>query len=94
MFDDWRVKVWKGNRDLGTFSPGGRFSLGRMAMGSGYCVGMVLESRFGEEKKQWGGSNWDKDDEEGLGLDDAWIIGEGFFNDVQVAFDVSSISFR
>jgi hypothetical protein len=55
---------------------------------------MVLESRFGEEKNnQWGGSNWDKDDEEGLGLDDAWIIGEGFFNDVQVAFDVSSISF-
>jgi hypothetical protein len=83
--------VWKGNRDAGTFSPGGRFSLGRMGEGSEYCIGMVVESRF--EGVRWDGRDgmdWDRDEEESVGLDNVWIVGEGFFADVQVAFDVSS----
>lgn len=51
-----------------------------MSLGSGYCVGIVVESRMairGNER------------EEGNGLEDVWVIGEPFFRDCQVAFDVS-----
>ncbi len=75
----------KGRRDRGTFSPGGRFSLGRMAEGSGYCIGIVVESRMSDEKM----------DEKAQGsseLEKLWIIGEPFFRDVQVAFDVSLLT--
>jgi hypothetical protein len=81
------VPVLKGGYK-GISAPGGRFSLGRMAMGSGYCVGIVVESRMGvedmetEKQKDAGFSG-------GNGLADVWIIGEPFFRDVQVAFDVS-----
>lgn len=81
------MKVLEGKKDAGTFSPGGRFSLGRMERGSGYCVGIVVEGRFG---------NGDGPDGEegnggvdGNGMEDVWILGEPFFRDVQVAFDVS-----
>jgi hypothetical protein len=65
--------------------------LGRMAAGSGYCVGIVVESRmgkgisFGAETSNIGpGTTM----EGANGLEDVWIVGEPFFRDVQVAFDV------
>lgn len=77
-FGGWNVEVLKGRRDKGSSAPGGRFSLGRMEEGSGYCVGMIVESRMGVEAGSGGGN----------GLMDVWVIGEPFFRDVQVAFDV------
>lgn len=59
-----------------------------MEEGSGYCIGVVVESRFESTRQDGGGLRRDRDDEEGNGLDDVWIFGEGFFKDVQVAFDV------
>ncbi|TVY84459.1 hypothetical protein LSUE1_G001276 [Lachnellula suecica] len=85
-FAGWNVKVLKGRRDKGSSSPGGRFSLGRMESGSGYCIGTIVESRLGvagavnEKEPSSGFSNMN-------GLADVWIIGEPFFRDVQVAFD-------
>ncbi|KAH7410971.1 aspartic peptidase domain-containing protein [Cadophora sp. MPI-SDFR-AT-0126] len=87
-FEQWNVQVLKGNRDRGTFSPGGRFSLGRMVTGSGYCIGIVVESRMGVGTalaRRETGSTVSVDG--GNGLADVWIIGEPFFRDVQVAFD-------
>jgi len=82
-FAGWIVDVLKGKRDKGTFSPEGRFSLGRVTPGSGYCVGIVVESRSvaGSESRE--SSTLDNS-----GLEDIWVVGEPFFRDVQVAFDV------
>jgi hypothetical protein len=87
------VEVLKGKRDKGTFSPGGRFSLGRMASGSGYCLGIVVESRMGKGMSlgtEAGNMGFETSMEGGNGLEDVWIVGEAFFRDVQVAFNVSS----
>ena len=78
-FAGWNIEGLKGRRDKGTFSPGGRFSLGRMTAGSGYCIGIVVESRGGIKTSKIDGGN---------GLTDVWIVGEPFFRDAQVAFDV------
>ncbi|KAB8297966.1 hypothetical protein EYC80_001743 [Monilinia laxa] len=83
-FGNLRVKVLEGKKDAGTFSPGGRFSLGRMERGSGYCVGIVVEGRFGNGDGPDGEGNGGVD---GNGMEDVWILGEPFFRDVQVAFD-------
>lgn len=79
--------------------PGGKFSLGRMAHGGGYCVGAIVETRMGlaEEKERMTGSG-----KQGLGsaaasvgnlagngMRDVWVIGETFFRGVTGAFDVS-----
>lgn len=85
------MEVLKGKRDKGTFSPGGRFSLGRMIVGSGYCIGIVVESRMGKGflGTEAGGMGSENSVKGGNGLEDVWIIGEPFFRDVQVAFNVS-----
>ncbi|KAL8693364.1 MAG: hypothetical protein Q9218_001801 [Villophora microphyllina] len=77
--------------------PGGKFSLGRMAHGGGYCVGAIVESRMGltEEKERMTGNG-----KQGLGsaaasggslagngMRDVWVIGETFFRGVTGAFD-------
>jgi hypothetical protein len=79
--------VLKGKRDKGTFSPGGRFSLGRMTKGSGFCLGVIVESRMDRADVKDSSSGVHIDG--GNGLSDVWVIGEPFFRDVQVAFDVS-----
>jgi len=92
-FAGWNVEVLKGKRDKGAFSPEGRFSLGRMTAGSGYCVGIIVESRVGRGMSlgtEKGNMGFETSMEEGNGLEDVWIVGEPFFRDVQVAFDVSS----
>lgn len=87
-----RVKVLDGKRDEGGFTPGGRFSLGRMERGSGYCVGIVVEGRFGNIDGQSGVV--ENDGVDGNGMEDVWIFGEPLFRDVQVAFDVSFLKTR
>lgn len=89
-FAGWNVEVLKGKREQGTFSPGGRFSLGRMASGSGYCLGIVVESRMGKGMSlgtEAANMGFKTSMEGGNGLEDVWIVGEPFFRDVQVAFN-------
>ncbi|EXJ53479.1 uncharacterized protein A1O5_13255 [Cladophialophora psammophila CBS 110553] len=56
---------------------GGRFSLGKLGDGSGYCVGSVVETRMGQ-KREWLES----------GMKDVWVLGEPFFRGLGVAFDI------
>ncbi|KAF7947623.1 hypothetical protein EAE96_008705 [Botrytis aclada] len=84
-FGNLRVKVLEGKRDEGSFSPRGRFSLGRMERGSGYCVGIVVEGRFGNMDSQSGVV--ENGGADGNGMEDMWIFGEPLFRDLQVAFD-------
>jgi hypothetical protein len=93
-FAGWNVEVLKGKRDKGKSSPRSRFSLGRMAAGSGYCVGTIVESRMGTRhplETGTGNMDFETSTEGGNGLEDVWIVGEPFFRDVQVAFNVSLI---
>ena len=55
---------------------GGRFSLGKMGNGTGYCVGTVVETRMGM-KRDWAPS----------GMQDMWVLGEPFFRGLGVVFD-------
>ena len=80
--------------------PGGKFSLGRLKEGSGYCVGSVVETRMGlrEEKdsvksdgRKGNRSGAGKGSLGGNGMRDVWVIGEGFFRGVGGVFDVSSL---
>ena len=76
--------------------PGGKFSLGRLEAGSGYCVGAVVETRMGirEERDEvvHDGKRGRSNSRGGLGgngMRDVWVIGEGFFRGVGAVFDVS-----
>ena len=78
--------------------PGGRFSLGRLKAGSGYCLGAVVESRMGikeeksdvlDEGRRWTRSGTSQEVIGGSGMRDVWVIGEGFFRGVGGVFDVS-----
>ena len=55
---------------------GGRFSLGKMGNGTGYCLGSVVETRMGT-KREWSSS----------GMQDTWVLGESFFRGLGVVFD-------
>jgi len=57
---------------------GGRFSLGKLADGTGYCVGSVVESSSMAYGKEWFES----------GLKDVWVLGEPFFRGLGVVFDM------
>lgn len=80
--------------------PGGKFSLGRLEAGSGYCVGAVVETRMGirEERDEVvhdvkrGRSATSRGGLGGNGMRDVWVIGEGFFRGVGGVFDVSLCS--
>ena len=78
--------------------PGGKFSLGRLEPGSGYCVGAVVETRMGiKEERDEVVQNDRKSSRSiggrgglgGNGMRDVWVIGEGFFRGVGGVFDVS-----
>lgn len=82
--------------------PGGRFSLGRLKSGSGYCVGAVVETRMGikeekdemlDEGRRGSRSSMGKGDLGGNGMRDVWVIGEGFFRGVGGVFDVSHAAY-
>ncbi|KAL9103986.1 MAG: hypothetical protein Q9163_001006 [Psora crenata] len=77
--------------------PGGRFSLGRLRLGSGYCVGAVVETRMGlkddrnevvNENRPGMRSGHDMGRLGGNGMRDVWVIGEGFFRGVGGVFDL------
>lgn len=81
--------------------PGGKFSLGRLEAGSGYCVGAVVETRMGiKEERDEVVQNDRKGSKSiggrgglgGNGMRDVWVIGEGFFRGVGGVFDVSPSS--
>ncbi len=55
---------------------GGRFSLGKIGNGTGYCHGSVVETRMGLQK-EWTSS----------GMQDMWILGEPFFRGLGAVFD-------
>lgn len=76
----------------GMVIPGGRFSLGRLSDGSGYCVGAVVETRMGvgdERDGAAGNARGRTGTAAGNGMKDVWVIGEGFFRGVGAVFDVS-----
>ncbi|KPI40701.1 uncharacterized protein AB675_10838 [Cyphellophora attinorum] len=56
--------------------PGGPLSLGKLEDGTGYCVGVVVETRMGESS-EWADS----------GLKRTWVLGEPFFRGLGVVFD-------
>jgi hypothetical protein len=62
-----------------------------MNSGSGYCIGIVVESRVGDGMSLSGtnGRTSTHSSVGGNGLSDAWIVGEPFFRDVEVVFNVS-----
>lgn len=84
----------------------GKFSLGKVAEDSGYCVGAVVESRMGVGDVQSlrkggrsggggvGGGRETTTGESGIvagnGLRDVWILGEPVFRGMGLVFDVSS----
>lgn len=85
--------------------PGGKFSLGRLRDGSGYCVGAVVETRMGVDGGGGGGGTTGVRKrarmgrgsglergmvDAGNGLMDVWVLGERFFRSVGTVFDVSS----
>ncbi|KAI4133627.1 MAG: hypothetical protein LQ338_000139 [Usnochroma carphineum] len=108
-FSGTRFPAMRGGRGLeynSAIIPGGKFSLGRLKHGSGYCVGAIVETRMGlkEEKEGMTGSG-----KQGLGsagasvgsfagngMRDVWVIGEGFFRGVGGVFDFEEkrIGFR
>lgn len=85
--------------------PGGRFSLGRLNDGSGYCVGAIVETRMGlgqetdplkKRGRKSGSSGGNKGvaagDLAGNGMRDVWVLGGGFFRGVGGVFDVRPLS--
>lgn len=67
----------EGTREDAIYGPaGGRFSLGKLADGTGYCVGSVVETTMGLREE------WRKS-----GMKDMWVLGEPFFRGLGVAFD-------
>lgn len=60
---------------------GGRFSLGKVDVGTnsgtGYCVGLIVETAMGL-RKEWQGSD----------MRDIWVLGEPFFRGLGIAFDL------
>lgn len=58
---------------------GGCFSLGELRNGSGYCVGMVVETNMGM-RPEWAAS----------GMQGVWVLGEPFFRGLGVIFDLEN----
>ncbi|KAI9824456.1 MAG: hypothetical protein M1832_001991 [Thelocarpon impressellum] len=93
-FSGWPFPAFQGGKGADYWGgPGGRFSLGKVRQGSGYCVGAVVETRMGVEdggdrvarsgRGQARGGAMDA----GNGLRDVWVLGEGFFRGVSGVFD-------
>ncbi|KAL8673274.1 MAG: hypothetical protein Q9168_002312 [Polycauliona sp. 1 TL-2023] len=108
-FQGVRFPAMQGGRGMEYASaiiPGGKFSLGRLKHGSGYCVGAIVETRMGlkEEKEgMTGGSKQGINSAAasvgslaGNGMRDVWVIGERFFRGVSGVFDIEGkrIGFR
>ena len=55
---------------------GGRFSLGKIDDGTGYCIGAVVETKM-RQHERWSDS----------GMQATWVLGEPFFRGLGVLFD-------
>jgi hypothetical protein len=92
-FGTGQFPVMQGGKGADVFSaPGGKFSLGKSKVGSGYCVGAVVETRMGvDETKAMGRKRQGElgSENAGNGLKDIWVIGEPFWRGVGTAFDFS-----
>lgn len=89
-FTRWNFPLLQGGRGADwTGVPGGKFSLGRLRDGSGYCVGAVVESRMGVKDEGMGavGRGSRSGAGHGNGMRDVWVVGEGFFRGVGAVFD-------
>ena len=80
---------------------GGRLSLGQVREGSGYCVGMVVESRLGVKSHDANGFEDIMEQEvrkrtRSSGLHQTGILGEPFFQGLGVVFDAEEkrVGFR
>ena len=85
-FAGWMFPALHGQtRDDAVNGPiGGPQSLGLWKEGTGYCVGVVVESRMDDE-------DWT-----GTGMQNSWVMGEPFFRGIGVAFDMEKgrVGFR
>ncbi|KAI9816201.1 MAG: hypothetical protein M1827_001802 [Pycnora praestabilis] len=92
-FGGWNFPAMQGGKGLDHswgVPPGGKFSLGRVAEGSGYCVGNVVESRMGvrdDGTGLGGGGAGGRGGLAGNGMRDVWVLGEGFFRGTGGVFD-------
>ncbi|KAI9879838.1 MAG: hypothetical protein M1830_006861 [Pleopsidium flavum] len=102
-FSGWRFPAMQGGKGADWWGPpGGKFSLGRLREGSGYCVGTVVETRMGvgeetdpvKKRGRKGGSaavfvnaGVGAGEMAGNGMRDVWVLGEGFFRGVGGVFD-------
>ncbi|MCJ1313469.1 hypothetical protein MMC25_007147 [Agyrium rufum] len=98
-FEGWpfpAMRGWTGSVKDRHGKVGGRFSLGRVARGSGFCVGAVVESRVSLEGDEGfdgaragaGGRDGNGDgDGDGDGDGGAWVLGERWFWGVGAVFD-------
>ncbi|KAI9715594.1 MAG: hypothetical protein M1812_005898 [Candelaria pacifica] len=100
-FGGWNFPAMQGGKGADYLGgPGGKFSLGKVQEGSGYCVGAVVETRMGVEKggqrmmgkrargKRVGVGNMAREGlAAGNGMRDVWVLGEGFFRGVGAVFD-------
>ena len=103
-FDGWMFPTMSGGQtteDAFLGPHGGRLSLGQVREGSGYCVGAVVESRFGLKSHGENGFEDNTDQETGErprggGLHQTWVLGEPFFQGTGVVFDAEEkrIGFR
>ena len=83
----WRFPLAKGvatHADDLHGPTGGKFSLGQINVqtedqkaSTGYCAGIVVETRIGEREE------WSR-----AGMKDVWVLGEPFFRDMGLAFDM------
>ncbi len=81
--------------------PNGKFSLGKLSDASGYCIGVVVETRMGvgdsspvkhhstKEDAIRGMGSFESGMLAGNGMRDVWILGEPVFRGVGIVFDVS-----
>ncbi|KAL9602719.1 MAG: hypothetical protein Q9179_002454 [Wetmoreana sp. 5 TL-2023] len=103
-FSGTRFPAMHGGRGLeynSAIIPGGKFSLGRLKYGSGYCVGAIVETRMGLKEEKGGMTGSGKQGMgsaaagvgslAGNGMRDVWVIGESFFRGVSGVFDVSNV---
>lgn len=103
-FDGWMFPTMSGGETMedAFLGPhGGLLSLGQVREGSGYCVGVVVESRL--VAKGHGGNGFDNGTNPEIGkktrssgLHQTWILGEPFFQGTGVVFDAEEkkIGFR
>ncbi|KAL2352563.1 aspartic peptidase domain-containing protein [Cryomyces antarcticus] len=105
-FAGWNFPVFRGTRDDSASDGGlgGRLSLGRVAKGSGYCVGAVVETLMGVGHAagyvRAGGGGGRAGPEAGVlagnGMRGVWVLGEIGMRGLGIVFDVqgSQVGFR